>query len=234
MLERLRKSWEKFTGQHLPTAQSIADDPTHIHSIPTVEEEKPHLPLVWWIIIAMVIVGFFVNVFLRGGLVVWPFIFAVAVLLVINDASEKNAVGVPPFQAYALFFGTLLVFFLFVMFVSKINPWLLMLLIAAAAVYVARDWKIRREKRNAADKLRLAGLCVTCKTPVRDGVSDACPNCGTLVNPERLNLFHLGRTISMRAQANNARQVLSGTKPGRVDVKLQKLQEQRGYRYKKK
>src|ERR1700733_6736106 len=117
MLSRLRKSWERFTGQHLPTAQSIADDPTHIHSIPTVEEEKLRLPIVWWIIIAMVIAGFLVNIFLRGGLVVWPFIFAGAVLLVINDAAEKNGVGVPPLQAYALFFGTLVVLFLFVMLV---------------------------------------------------------------------------------------------------------------------
>jgi Ca2+/Na+ antiporter len=230
----LSKKWERFTGAHLPTAQSIANDPTHMHSIPKTAEEKTHLPIVWWIIIGMAIVGFFVNIFLRGGLVVWPFIFAVAVLLVINDASEKNAVGVPPFQAYALFFGTLIAFFLFVMLVSTINAWLVILLVIAASVYVIRDWKIRREKRNALDKLRLAGLCVVCKTPVGSGVNDACPNCGTLVNPERLNLFHMGRAISMRAQSNNARQVLSGNKPGRTQVKAQKLQQQRGYRYKKK
>jgi Flp pilus assembly protein TadB len=231
---RLRKFWETLTGAHMPTAKSIADDPTHMHNIPKVQEEKPHLPIVWWIIIGMVIVGFFINIFMRGGLVVWPFIFAVAVLLIINDASEKNAVGVPPFQAYALFFGTLIIFFLFVALVSKINAWLVILLVIAAAVYVARDWKIRRQKRNAIDKLRLAGLCVVCKTPVGSGVNDVCPNCGTLVNPERLNLFHLGRAISMRAQASNARQALTGSKPGRSDVKAQKLQQQRGYRYKKK
>src|SRR5450432_1671751 len=142
MLDRIRKSWDRFTGKHLPTAQSIANDPAHIHSVPTVKKEKARLPLVWWIIIGMVIVGFFVNIFMRGGLVVWPFIFAVAVLLIVNDASDKNAVGVPPFQAYALFFGVLLGFFLFVMLVSTINPWLLMLLVVAAGVYVARDWKI--------------------------------------------------------------------------------------------
>jgi Ca2+/Na+ antiporter len=205
-------------------------DPT----TPIDQKEHFAIPGVWLIVIGLVIAGTIINFSIHNSMVVWPFVFAVAALLIINDASDRTGAGVPPIQAYALFFGTLIVFFIFVALVSRINAWLFLVLLAGASVYVVRDWKRRREKKIEIDRLRVAGLCIRCGMPVRNDVDAQCENCGQLVNPERLNLFHIGKAISLRANSNNARQVLTGQKPARSDIKLQKMQQQRAYRYKKK
>jgi hypothetical protein len=192
-------------------------------------EERVKLPTVWIIVLCLVGAGFIAHIVLAylgfGGLVLWPFIAAVCVLLIINAAAE-NAVGVPPFQAYALFGGTFVAFFLFVMLVSKVvNPWLVILLVIGSAIYLARDWKERKVKDRELERRRLAGLCVKCCEKVETGIEDVCRNCGTPVNPERLDLFRLGRAISLRSQraSGSAREVLGGTKLGKGELHMQKL-----------
>lgn len=227
----LVKQWRMLTGKDLPSARSIAHDPDHTVRLPSVEDEKPRLPVVWFVVMGMAVAGFFVNVFMPGGLVVWPFVFAAAMLLIVNDASDRNAVGVPPFQAYALFFGILAGLFLFVALVSQINAWLIIALTIGAAVFVARDWAQRKAKQREYERLRAAGLCVRCRTPVGRGLDDVCSSCGLPSNLERVNLLRLGRAIGMRADAVKLRQVLTGQKPGHVAAKMQQLQQRRAARF---
>jgi hypothetical protein len=201
-------------------------------------EERVHLPIVWLIVLGLVGVGIVAHILLAiyssGGLIVWPFIFAVAVLLIVNDAASQNAAGVPPFQAYALFFGTLLGFFLFVFLVSQtINPWVIVILVIGVSVYLGYDWNKRRAHERELARRRLAGLCIRCLQPVKSGIEDECQNCGMPVNPERLNLFRLGKAISNKAQSTRARQTLTGGGPTKADVKLKNLQQTRAYRYKR-
>src|SRR3954453_20845540 len=98
MLDEIKKIWRTFTGQHLPSASSINNDPDHVFKLPEVEDNDMKLPIVWLVVIAMAVVGFFMTLFMRGGMVVWPFIFAVAVPTIINDTTDRNAVGTPPLQ----------------------------------------------------------------------------------------------------------------------------------------
>lgn len=171
-----------------------------------------------------------------GGLLIWPFLFAVCVLLAINDAAAQNAVGVPPFQAYGLFFGTLIGLFVLVFLISKtINPYLILLLVIGVAIYLIRDWQKRKVLQREFDRRRLAGVCVRCCEPVTNGPEDICMNCGRPVNPERMNLLRLGRAVQNMARAEVARQNIGGTGPDKHKIKLQSLQQQtRAYKYKKK
>lgn len=200
-------------------------------------EERVKLPMIWFIIMGLVVVGFIanltINIFASGGLSVWPFIAAVSLLLVINQASDENAVGVPPLQAYGLFAGVLVGFFIFVALVSRINPWVVVALTLGAGAWLVYDWKLRLDKQRELQRRRLAGLCVRCLTPVKDGLDEFCPNCDLPVNPERLNLFRLGKAIANKAQSGKTRAVLTGQKPGQVHKKLQNLQQARAYKYKK-
>lgn len=239
-MKKLREFWNTLTGKNLPSASSINNDPTHVHKLPSVEDDRARLPIVWFIVIGLVVAGFIanltVNLFASGGLIVWPFVFAISVLLILNDASSRHGVGVPPFQAYLLFFGILIAFFLFVALVSTINAWLVVALTIGVGFYLAWDWARRKRWQLEIDRRRLAGLCVKCLTPVRSGLDERCPECGLLVNPERLSLFQLGKAISLRAQTSRARQTLTGKghKPTKGELKIKRMQESRAYSYKKR
>ncbi|MGH7176278.1 MAG: hypothetical protein ACREJC_02755 [Tepidisphaeraceae bacterium] len=191
---------------------------------PIKVEERAQVPVVWLVVVGLVIVGLIVNIFMVGGLVIWPFVFAVATLLIVNDAANRNAVGVPPIQAYGLFCAVFLAFFLFVALVSTINPWLVVMFALAVGVFLVRDWKRRRDRQRDIARRRMSGCCVRCDSPVGSGIEEVCENCGLPVNPDRLSLFNLGRMIETRARGANARQVLTGGKPSRSDLKMQKLQ----------
>lgn len=171
-----------------------------------------------------------------GGLVVWPFIFAVCVMLAINDAAAQNAVGVPPFQAYGLFFGVLFGLFGFVFIVSKtINPYLIFLLVIGSAVYLVKDWKHQKMLQREFERRRLAGVCVRCCEPVTSGPEDVCFNCGRPVNPERMTLLRLARAVQNMARSDVARHTIAGTGPDKYKTKLNKLQEQnKAYKWKRK
>jgi hypothetical protein len=183
---------------------------------PIKMRDEHDLPMVWLIIIGLVIFGFIatftINLFASGGLVIWPFIFAVSVLLLLNEASDANGVGVPPLQAYGLFGGIIVVFFLFVALVSRINPWVVILFTLAAAAFAMNDWRQRQIKQREMEKRRLAGVCVRCLTPVGKEIDEECSNCGYPVNSERVSLMRLGRAIAQRSDSTKMRAVLGGQK----------------------
>jgi len=207
---------------------------------PVKMEEQVKLPKAWIMVLCIVGAGIVAQIifWIMGihAIVIWPFIFAVAVLLILNDASDQSAAGIPPFQVYALFAGTLLGMSLFVFIVSQtINPWLIILGVIGVTIYLIRDWGLRKQKEKELDRRRLAGLCVKCVQPIgeHNGPEDVCRHCGTAVNAERMNLFRLGKSMSTRVRPDNARQVLTGTKPGRSQVHMQNLQQNSAYRYKR-
>jgi hypothetical protein len=202
-------------------------------------DEHAAVPKVWLVVLGLVAAGAFFHIFMwffnAGGMVIWPFVFAVSVLLVVNDASERNAAGFPPFQIYALFVATLVVMFVFVWMVSTINLWLLAVLMIGVIVHLFRDWQEKKERELEIKRRRLAGVCVRCKTKVSDGLEDVCPNCLTPVHQERLDLFRLAKAINMMKiqRPDSTRAVLSGSKPSRSDVKMHNLLNKPA-KYKKK
>ncbi|HVT89551.1 MAG TPA: hypothetical protein VHD56_11910 [Tepidisphaeraceae bacterium] len=208
---------------------------------PVEMEDLAKIPAIFLYVCGIVGAGVVVQILMwifgiGGGLVIWPFIFAVCVLLIINDASSSNAVGVPPLQAYAFFFGTLIAIFGFVFLVSKtINPWIIIAGVVGIGIYLANDWKKRKLRELEIARRRAAGLCVRCAEPVGSELDDVCHNCGLPVNAERLNLLRLGRAIANKGGSQRAREAISGKSPDKGKAKLANLQQQtRAYKYKKR
>lgn len=180
---------------------------------PIEVEEQHQLPIVWLIVGGLVLAGFIsnftINLFASGGLSVWPFVFAISTLLILNDLSDQNGVGVPPLQAYGLFLGVLVFLFGFVALISHVNPWVLMALVLLLGVFVARDWRDRKRKELEMAKRRLAGVCVRCLTPVKNDLDAECPECNFPVHPERLTLMRLGRAIAQAGSGGKMRETLA-------------------------
>lgn len=176
-------------------------------------QELHQVPIVWIIVGVLIALGFIanftINLFASGGLSVWPFIFAASTLLVINDASDQNGVGVPPLHAYGLLLGVLLVFFVVVALISHINPWVLMVLTLGLAVYVGRDWRDRKRKEREVIRRRLAGVCIRCLEPVKNDIDASCPRCDFPVHPERLTMMRLARAIAQAGSGARVRQTLA-------------------------
>jgi hypothetical protein len=206
---------------------------------PIQMEEKIFLPKVWITVLILVGAGILLHLMLWiwsiGGLLIWPFIFAVCVLLIISDAAESSGGGVKPTAAYTAFFATLVAMFGFVILVSKtINWWVLLIAIGVMCYYLAKDWKQRREREREIERRRAAHLCLRCMHPVTDGIEDICENCGLPVNPERMNLFRLGKAIQNKNQKDLTRKVLMDAKPTKADAKFQAKQMARAASYRKK
>lgn len=206
---------------------------------PIEMDDKLHLPKVWLVVFGIVGGGILVHtgLWIAGisGMLIWPFIWAVCVLLIISDAADASGGGVAPVAAYATFFGTFIGLMIFVIIVSKtINPWLLLVMLIAAGVYLAKDWKKRRIREKEIQRRRLANLCLRCMEPVTDGIEDICENCGLPVNPDRMNLFRLGKAIQNKAMKDQTRKVLTGQKPTKADAKFAAKQQQRAASYRKK
>lgn len=206
---------------------------------PVEMEEKIRLPKVWFAVLGIVGAGIVLHILLAifssGGMMIWPFLFAACVLLLVNDASAQNGVGVPPFQAYAFFFGTLFGVSGFVWLVSKtINPWIIVIAIIGICIYLANDWKKRKIIEREIQRRRLAGVCIRCREPVTNGLEDICLNCGLLVHAERLNLFRLGKAIANKNMADKARQTLTGASPTKTQIHQQNLHLRKAASYKRK
>lgn len=206
---------------------------------PIQMEEKLLLPRIWLVVFGLVGAGILLHLILWiagiSGLLIWPFIWAVCVLLIVSDAAESHGAGVAPVVAYACYFATLLGFFIFVLLVSKtINPYLLGVLMIAAGVHIAKDWKRRKAREQEIARRRAAQLCLRCCQPVSNGIEDVCEGCGLPVNPERMNLFRLGKAIAQQSLQGHVRQTLTGTKPTRADMKFQAKQQAKAASYRKK
>jgi hypothetical protein len=102
MRGRPMKSHSKMVGNAHGQADAFArsgpDRIDHTIRLPTTQDEKAAVPIVWFVVVGLVAVGALVNIFLPGGIVVWPFVFALSLLLIVNDVSDRHGVGVPPFS----------------------------------------------------------------------------------------------------------------------------------------
>lgn len=180
---------------------------------PIEVQEHHDLPIVWLIIAGLVVAGFIANltidIFASGGLTIWPFIFTISALLIINDFSDKHGAGVPPLHAYGLAMGVLVFFMAFVYLISHVNPWVLMTLVAVLAVFVGRDVQQRKLRDLEIARRRMNHLCIKCLEPVTGEIDALCPNCLFPVHPERLTLMQLGRAISSRGRGKRVREMLA-------------------------
>lgn len=105
---------------------------------------------------AMILVGAVLNLIFTRGWTVWPFVLAFGILTYINEAADRNGQGIPPFQVYAFFIGAGAFWAVIVLILSRINP-IIMLIGIAALLYRVSEAVLRQRERDRLIAFRRAG-----------------------------------------------------------------------------
>ena len=140
----------------------LKDSLRHRGSLMSEDELKPQVTaalrhfkqtgLRWSYIIngTLVIVGFVANYFLPHGWVVWPAVLAIGMLVMINEAVDRNGQGWPPLLIYASVAAVLTLWVLFAFIFSAIAPVLLFVGVPA----LAGVWRNHVVERGEASQAR--------------------------------------------------------------------------------
>lgn len=135
------------------------------------------------IIGAFVLLGVAVNLLLPHGWTVWPVVLAVGLLVMINEAADRNGQGVPPLAVYALFVAAVVLWLAALMLISAVHPLILLLALAVLGYQCGRGCVKTRAQRQLIDRRRAQGLCVHCGE-ANEPDQVYCGNCGEVANPD--------------------------------------------------
>lgn len=161
------------------------------------------------VLFLMVFVGAVVNLIMPHGWTVWPMVLGAAIMMAMHEAAERTSEGVPPFKAYTLFAAGLFAWLVVVVLVSAVNPFILMLGLAAIAYQVAHGWMKNRQKRLLVEARREDGRCIYCGQPANYETA-YCESCGEDPDPERTRL---DRVASMASQEKRGARVRAAMNP---------------------
>ena len=159
------------------------------------------------IIGAIIVIGAIVNLVFAHGWTIWPFVAAFGVLTYINEAADRNGQGIPPFQAYALLIGGAVVWIVLVMFLSFINPLILVLGIMAVMYRGAQAYLRQRERNKLIASRRAEGVCLHCGA-VNNPDAPYCESCGEEPNPDSALLRRVAEIYRTPQDMARARAVL--------------------------
>ncbi|HEX4055523.1 MAG TPA: zinc ribbon domain-containing protein [Tepidisphaeraceae bacterium] len=132
---------------------------------------------------AMIVVGALLNLIFTHGWTVWPFVLAFGILTYINEAADRNGQGIPPLQVYAFFVGVGAFWVVIVLVISRINPIIMLIGIAALLYRVTEALLRQRERDRLIAFRRTQGLCIHCGE-MNEPDAVLCESCGEEPNPE--------------------------------------------------
>jgi hypothetical protein len=157
----------------------------------------------------MVLVAGFVNAIMPHGWTVWPMVLGAAIMMTMHETAERSHEGVPPFQAYALFAAGLFAWLVVVVLLSAVNPFILLLGLAAIGYQVAHGVIKNRAKRALVDQRKADGRCIYCGEPANYDLA-YCANCGEDPDPERTRM---DRVASMAQQESRGARIRAALNP---------------------
>ncbi|HEX8522469.1 MAG TPA: hypothetical protein VF669_09455 [Tepidisphaeraceae bacterium] len=162
-----------------------------------------------YIVIGIVIVvGIVCNIMWPSLWMMWPILFAVAVMSIVHEAAERNGQGVPPLYAYAFLFGFLALWVLVVWVMFKtINKYVLLFGLIGLGYQVAKAWVQERERNKIIEGRRAQGQCIFCGEVV-EGKYAHCPNCGNEPDPTVQRMKRVASMVGGRKDAAHARAVM--------------------------
>jgi hypothetical protein len=135
------------------------------------------------IIGGFVLLGIAVNLWLPHGWTVWPAVLAVGMLVIMNEATDRNGEGVPPLFVYGTFASVIVAWILLVIVLRMINP-IVILIGVAVLVYQCGRGYMKHLAHQKLVKHRIdEGLCVFCGEPGKTG-EIFCASCGEPINPD--------------------------------------------------
>lgn len=176
----------------------------------------------YFYIAGLVVAGFIVNLFLPHGWTVWPIVMVIGILLMVDEAADRNGTGVPPLRVYALALVTLALWLLGALALSALNLYILAAGILLV-VYFASGGVIRQREidRQVAHR-RKNGLCVFCGQ-LCDPRLTFCPNCGQEPNPESARRERVNAVSRTPQAVANSRRSLKPVHNQDVKTKEQAL-----------
>jgi len=160
------------------------------------------------IVLAMIVAGAVTNIFVAHGWTVWPFVGAFGVLTYINEAADRNGQGIPPFQVYAFFFGTVALWILMVLLLSSINPIIIVLGIIAVGYRAGQAFIRQRERDRLITVRRADGRCIHCGELFNTN-SMLCESCGEEPNPDEALLKRVSQIYRSPEEMARTRAMLS-------------------------
>ena len=155
----------------------------------------------------LVFIGIFINLAMPHGWTVWPLVMAAGIMLMVNEAADRNGTGLPPLQVYALAGGGLALWMLLVCVLSVFNPIILLIAVIAMGYYCTRRFLEDRKYRKIIAGRRELGLCVHCAHEF-DPQMMYCDNCGREPNPDQAILDRISRVTRTSADVARARAAL--------------------------
>jgi hypothetical protein len=161
---------------------------------------------------SMVVIGVIVNFFLPHGWVIWPLVMAIGIMLMINEAADRNGEGVPPMHVYAWFASALCLWISMAAIFSAIAKPLLIVGLPVGIFFGTRTYLRNKKKLAIATERRAKGLCVACGHPMNMDIG-CCENCGAEIRPEVSFLERLRNNNRSTEQMARTRETLTRTPP---------------------
>jgi hypothetical protein len=193
----------------------------------------------YFIILGLIIAGIIVNIFWPQLWIMWPFIFAVAVLSIVHEAAERNGQGVPPLYAYAFLFGVLALWVLIVVLLRVVvNKYVLLFAVIGLGYQCAKAWVQERERTKLIESRRAQGMCIHCGEPIAEKTA-VCLNCGQEPDPlgqrmRRITSIVGGKRDTVRARATIKQESLASSASKREQALLAKRASLRGQKPKQR
>jgi hypothetical protein len=164
------------------------------------------------IIAGLVAIGAIVNWLLPHGWTIWPLVGAAGLMLMVNEAAQRNNEGVPPMKVYAFFAGAIIIWIVVVAIMSAINPLVLIVGIGAVVYYAVKANLLHAERKRLIAFRRQNKLCIHCGEEA-DPEAAFCPHCLEEPNPEVATLRRVAAMARSAESIARARSVLTPTPP---------------------
>jgi hypothetical protein len=172
----------------------------------------------------LLIVGLTVTVLFENGWTVCPFLGAVGIIVMINEAADRNGEGVPPLHVYLFFFASVLVWSFAVTVLSVVNIWILLFGVFGSLWYTAVCMR-RAKEHDAVLAMRVERqLCIHCATPI-DPEYSFCQACGREPNPDSARMKRIRSIMSNRKNSERMRRALTETPQQVARQKERSLQQ---------
>jgi hypothetical protein len=129
----------------------------------------------------LVVAALIANHFLPHGWVAWPAVLAIGMMVMINEAVDRNGQGLPPLLVYGWFALVIIGWVVLAFVFSAIAPILFFVGVPALAVFGFVTWRRERRAELLAEQRRADGRCANCGEAV-DHNFGLCGNCGKEVD----------------------------------------------------
>lgn len=190
-------------------AQVRVIKPSWEDRVAVVLQRFSRLDLRWSYLAAggLVVLGGLLNLLLPHGWTVWPIVAALAGMMMVHEAAERNGQGVPPGHAYAFIFGALFTWLAVGIVLSVVNVFVLVMGLIGVIVYATHGYIEGRKREYLRADRRKNGLCVHCGMRFNSSM-EMCDHCGEEPDPLSTQLQRVAGVARNRRNVDRARAVI--------------------------